>query len=249
MTTEQKKKQSSYYRGFKLGCVCGIAFGIASIVYGPTIWDRLASSSESDEGPPVAVEPSSPQGPAKAEEEEAAPTEPKDARPGRKLYAAMDNSGVYKEPSTGSTVLGWVDRGHELVEIEYREGWVSVGVARTGIVGWMPVGSVSTRRSGGTTKLPMTPAFKRFRVAFDALNERVQAATGARFFTGAEDMGDGIVQVTATDTWLTGTHADQISNVKTIYDLWKAAKQTTLPLFVNVVDKSGRIRLSYPDLR
>lgn len=247
MTTEQKK-QGSYYRGFRLGCVCGIALGIASVLYGPTVWERFRSSLGSDKDPP-AEERSAPRDAAEAEHEAASPAEPVEAQAGRKLYATAENSRVYEDSSTESTVLGWVDRGQDVVEIARREGWVNVGVARTGITGWMPDGSVSTRRPGGEAERPMTPAFQRFRVGFDAFSERVQAATGTQHFTAAEDMGGGVVQVTATDTWWTGTLQERVANVKTIYELWKAANQTTLPLSVNVVDRSGRMRISYPEPR
>lgn len=92
---------------------------------------------------------------------------------------------------------------------------------------------------------PDTPAaFALFKLAFDELNARVSRRGGVVFFTDAVYMGDGIVNVTATELWLRGSHEDRSSNLQTIYDLWKAAEGTGLPVFVNIVDESGNIVMS-----
>ena len=77
--------------------------------------------------------------------------------------------------------------------------------------------------------------------AFSVLNQRVKSQTGGELFSGAEDMGDGILHVTATDTWLSGPADAKASNLNTIYKLWQAADGSGLPIAVWVLDSRGNV--------
>jgi len=154
------------------------------------------------------------------------------------LYAMSDGVEIRESASPSAAVLVTVNNGHELVEISRESRWVQVGVARTGKVGWVPISKTDTVRHGGKTTTPLTKAFQEFETAFQRLNDRVRANTGVTFFTKAEDLGDGILQVTATDLWISGPQSAKESNVATINALWKAANDD-LPVMVQVVDRRG----------
>ena len=75
--------------------------------------------------------------------------------------------------------------------------------------------------------------------AFSILNQRVKSQTGIELFSDAEDMGDGILYVNATNTWLSGSTAEKTSSLNTVYKLWKAADGSGLPIAVHVRDAKG----------
>ena len=95
---------------------------------------------------------------------------------------------------------------------------MKVGVARTGKIGWVPISSTALTQTSGGTRTPETDTFRKFIAAFSTLNERVKSQTGMIPFSDAEDMGDGILYITATDLWLSGSTDLKTSNLNTIYN-------------------------------
>ncbi len=161
------------------------------------------------------------------------------------LYVKVDRVNVRQGASTKTLVLITLNKGHELVEISRQGEWNQVGVARTrGTIGWIHRSLVTSERPpGGKTTTPPNPEFKSFMGAFNILNYKVKSATGVTFFTGVEDLADGIIRVTATETWLSGSRQDRESNLRTIYKLWKAANDN-LPVAVYIVDSQGKRRMT-----
>lgn len=163
------------------------------------------------------------------------------AAPGDKLYITADRAVVRTSASITSASVIAVNRGHELMEFQVVGNWIEVGVARTGgKTGWVRRQDVSSQKQGGKTTAPLSAQFKVFRAAFDQLNHRVEVQSGVRFFTGAEDRGDGILYVTATSAWLAGPRQARESNARTILELWRAANND-LPVMVYIQDSGGRI--------
>lgn len=161
------------------------------------------------------------------------------------LYVQVDRANLRSGPSTSSPIILTLGMGHRLLEFERRAGWVHVGADRTGGKdGWVHASLVGPVFRGGSTIAPENPSFQKFLRAFNALNERVRKQTGARFFTGAEDLGDAIIQVTATDEWLAGPKSARESNLRTIFEMWDAADNTGLPIAVYVVDGRGNRQMS-----
>ncbi len=164
-------------------------------------------------------------------------------QPGRKLFAKHDDLVVRESASPSASTLVTVDTGHELVEISHKNGWVEVGVARTGKIGWVPISSTTLTQTSGSTRTPEADKFRKFMVAFSILNERVKSQTGIELFSDAEDMGDGILHVTATDVWLSAGTDVKSSSLNTIYKLWQAAdgNGSGLPIAVYVRNAKGNI--------
>lgn len=65
--------------------------------------------------------------------------------------------------------------------------------------------------------------------------------TGVTLFIDAKYMGDGIVNITATNVWMAEPLADRPSNLDTLYEMWKVAEGSGLPVSVNIVGPSGNI--------
>lgn len=162
------------------------------------------------------------------------------ATPGDILYVHGDVVNMREGPSTTSGIVLKLQKGHKLVEFQRKEKWVEVGADRTGgKSGWIHSSLIGKQFLGGSTKAPANSKFEKFKVAFNELNARIKRKTGITFFTEPEDLGDGIVQVTATDTWLGAPQSDRESNLRTIFQLWDAAEASGLPIAVYVVDKYG----------
>ena len=102
------------------------------------------------------------------------------AQPGRKLFAKHDDLVVRESASHSASTLVSVVTGHELVEISRKNGWVEVGVARTGQIGWVPVLSTTLTQTSSGTRTPETDNFRKFMTTFFTLNQRVKLQTGIR---------------------------------------------------------------------
>lgn len=87
-------------------------------------------------------------------------------------------------------------------------------------------------------------AYDKFLIAFAELNRKVENITGYRLFTQSRNLGDGMIEVTASDIWLKGTQAEKQANIQTIFNMWDAADGTRLPIAVYVVDKYGNRQMS-----
>ena len=167
------------------------------------------------------------------------------AAPGDILYVHGDVVNMREGPSTSSGIVLRLHKGHKLMEFQRKGKWVEVGADRTGgKSGWIHSTLIGSQFLGGSTKAPADPKFKKFKGAFNELNARIKRKTGITFFTEAENMGDGIVQLTATDTWLSAPQPDRESNLRTIFQLWDAAEGSGLPIAVYVVDKYGNQQMS-----
>jgi hypothetical protein len=86
-----------------------------------------------------------------------------------------------------------------------------------------------------------TDALARFRESVSYLNDRAVAAAGVDLFTGVKATSNGVVQVTATDTWNHIPADGQDSFLSTLFDRWLAVAGGTQPVRVQVVDGSGHL--------
>jgi Bacterial SH3 domain len=83
----------------------------------------------------------------------------------------------------------------------------------------------------------------RFRDSVDYLNSRSTSVAGADLFDGVQAVGDGVVQVGATDAWSSIPPAGQQSYANTLLDRWAAARGYTGPVAVQIVDPDGKVLL------
>lgn len=167
------------------------------------------------------------------------------AATGDTIYVQKARVNLREGPSTQQAVVMQLSVGQRLLEFGRKGDWVQVGVERTGgKTGWIHSSLVGPRAVSNGTSFPVSAAFKRFKAAFDALNEKVRKQTGLTFFTGADDLGDGIIQITATETWLSGPKSDRESNLRTVFNMWDAADNSSLPIAVYVIDRNGNHRMS-----
>ena len=87
------------------------------------------------------------------------------------------------------------------------------------------------------------PDLARFRQSVDYLNSRAVSVAGVGLFTTVEVVGDGTVQVAATEAWSTIPPAGQQSYANTLLDRWAAARGHGGPISVQIVDPDGQVLL------
>ncbi len=162
------------------------------------------------------------------------------ADPGDKLYIAGDSVNVRSDPTQTGPVILQLDRGHELIEFGREGEWINVGIARTGGKdGWVHRSLVTSSFSGGGTTAPADPRFNKFREVVEAVNARARSRAGFDFFTKIENLGDGIVELTATEEWLSAPRANRESNLRALFNLWDAADGSGQAIAVYIAEKNG----------
>ena len=83
----------------------------------------------------------------------------------------------------------------------------------------------------------------RFRDSVDYLNSRSSSVAGVNLFNGVEAVGDGVVQVGATDAWSSIPPGGQQSYANTLVDRWAAARGYSGPATVQIVGPDGKVLL------
>jgi hypothetical protein len=82
---------------------------------------------------------------------------------------------------------------------------------------------------------------QRFRDSVDYLNSRSQATEGVDLFGAVQPLGDGTVQVAATDAWASVPPAAQRSYANVLLERWTAATGRSGQVKVQIVDEGGQL--------
>lgn len=166
-------------------------------------------------------------------------------KPGPTLFVQSKTAKLYETPSTRSKILMELRKGHKVTELERIDHWVKVRVETAkGTSGWIHRSEVGAEFIGGSTYSPKSAAFGRFLREFDDFNTQLKISQKTVFFTEAEDLGDGVIQVTATQRWLNSPKEIREKYLNTIFQLWNAADRSGLPITVHIADHDGSRRLS-----
>jgi hypothetical protein len=165
------------------------------------------------------------------------------AKTGDTLYVASKVVDVKEKADVSSDTVISVNRGHKLLEISRHGEWVMVGLEKTGgKSGWLAISETSTKQPEGEIERYKTQEFIRFEKAFWVLSNKVEKKTGIELFTDAEYMGDGIVNITATDAWVTAPLHMKKGNMQTLYDMWEASEGTGMHIAIYFYDKKGQLK-------
>jgi uncharacterized protein YgiM (DUF1202 family) len=84
-------------------------------------------------------------------------------------------------------------------------------------------------------------ALAQFRATVSELNDRALAAAGVDLFTDVKALGDGVVQVTATEAWAVVPEGGQQSYANALFGYWLAAAGSERPLRLQIVDRTGQV--------
>ena len=163
------------------------------------------------------------------------------ATTGNRLLVQGNAVNVREAPSINAAIVLQLNLGHELFEIRRSGDWVNVGIARTGGKdGWIHASLVDTYSPDGGMIVPPDPRFDKFLQALWGINYLAKKM-GSDLFIGAENLGDGTINVRTTDVWLSSPNDIRQGNLNTLFNLWDAAEGTGLPISVRIVDAYGRV--------
>jgi hypothetical protein len=101
---------------------------------------------------------------------------------------------------------------------------------------------IATTDAIGTEELDDS-SLGRFRSDVAYFNERAVAAAGVDLFTGVAPLGDGGVQVVATEAWATMSQPGQQSYLNALFGRWQAAAGADQALRLEIVDPSGALMM------
>ena len=101
---------------------------------------------------------------------------------------------------------------------------------------------ISVKSSG-----PKSSGVKEFEKYLAKYNARTNELKGYVPFSGAEDSGNGEVQLTVTKNWLEKSKARQKTSLIRIYSRWKRANPSLSKVKVVALDKSGNLVVEYPN--
>ncbi len=164
--------------------------------------------------------------------------------PGDILAVRGNNVNMRTGPSTNHPVMQQVHRGQELVELQRHGPWVQVMPDKAGgPSGWIHATLVKKDFRQKAAAAPKVDKFQKFQNAFDALNENIRAAQGKILFVNPVAAVDSIINVTATDQWLSLADNDRERHLRDIFEIWDTSEGTGLPISVNVMDQSGKARM------
>lgn len=93
---------------------------------------------------------------------------------------------------------------------------------------------------------PTSEEFRRFMIMFATTNMAAELQTDVELFSDVEDMGSGILHVTATDFWLSGPPKLKASNLNTIYEMWDVANYRERQVWVCILDSKGNVVMEHP---
>ncbi|MCK4578455.1 MAG: SH3 domain-containing protein [Candidatus Marinimicrobia bacterium] len=159
----------------------------------------------------------------------------------KEIYVSSNSAAVREGPGTNHPVEIEIKRGHQLMEISRQDNWILVGVAGAGgITGWIMASNTSTDPPAKIIRAIKNEAFDNFNTAFSFLNNSIETSSGYTLFTGAEYLGDGIIEVTVTNVWLSAPYTDREGTLQTIFNLWDAADDSGLSIAVYAVDHKGK---------
>ena len=102
-------------------------------------------------------------------------------------------------------------------------------------------GAGETQPGGPKVAAVGSDAVARFRKSVTELNDRAVAAAGVDLFIDVAAVGDGAVQVTATDAWNVVPEGGKQSFMNALLGRWFQAAGSGQPVRVEVVDEAGQV--------
>lgn len=168
------------------------------------------------------------------------------AAPGDSFNVLGDNVNVRNGLSLKQPVVIKLQKGNRVVELQRQGDWVEISIDKTGDkkTGWIHSSLLGQKINLSPAKITAKGKFQNFMAAFDELNSNIKRKMDLVYFTKAEELGDGIIQITATDAWVNLPKPDKENTLHIIFKLWEENEGSGLPIAVYIVDKNDNQHLS-----
>jgi hypothetical protein len=188
------------------------------------------------------------------------------------IHSVKVNNAIVREaPDKSAKQVSKLGSGAEIMEMDVQGEWYEVYVASSDLEGWMHVSTLAllgggapvvpaatqtkTAKTASASAAPVKLAvkssagksqgMKEFEKYLLKYNARTNTLKGYIPFSGAEDKGNGELQLTVTNQWLEKSIARQKSSLITLYTRWKKINASGIAK-VYAVDPGGNPIISYP---
>lgn len=168
------------------------------------------------------------------------------AEPGDALIVTGNLVNVRSGPSLDDPVIMRLEQGRKLVEVRREGDWVEIKSVRKDIESaWIHQKLVAKVSAPVPTPVPeyedaeQTALFNLFNRAFIEMNENIKSETGNTYFLKAKNLGDGVVEITATDAWLNSPREGKEKDLSEIFTIWDAAMVDLSHITVFIVNEGG----------
>ncbi|MDQ2693935.1 MAG: SH3 domain-containing protein [Pseudomonadota bacterium] len=169
------------------------------------------------------------------------------ADPGDLYKVSGERVNLRAGPGNEAAVLGTVEAGDELIELQQEGDWLGVRVLGSGDEGWIYNDLVQRVAQSRLTR-PATPmSLGDISPGFGQVVERVNEYLGYPMIDRVETLDDGTLRITPTRDWLlrTGTDA-HVMAVMAFYQLWKS-HQDDRPVSLVLLDGQNDSYLTLKD--
>lgn len=159
--------------------------------------------------------------------------------PGRRLEVARQIVNVREGPGIGNPVITQLERGSQVIAIEYRRAWVRVGDPRTeSPVGWV-YEPLMTEVFGYSPPPAYTPV-ARFQRALEKLWQPESPAGLFNGLDGAELTSRGVVALTASESWFAFQAMDRWQAANLLGRTWRELVPARDVAVLNIHNSEGR---------
>ena len=161
-----------------------------------------------------------------------------------KVYVKGTVVNLRKLPTVDSPALGKLKRGQQLTKIARSGNWVQVLADDIGGKrGWIHASLVGKSKSIPPSK-PVTQhqPYSVFPKYFKLFNAEIKLLKGTTFFENVEYLDHGVIQVTATDIFLSAPELYKKKYVRKITQKWFALRDG-FPAVVRIVNAEGILRM------
>jgi len=153
---------------------------------------------------------------------------------------------LHESSDFSSPVVARLRRLNVIQQVESKNCWIKVkevnGREREGWVYGPMVGRLIVEMQEPP---PQDSIFGTFKQELEQLNWKLRNTVGNVFFTGAKDLGDGAVQITASRAWLATPVRYRENNLNTILNRWSTKADAEQSLSIQVVDNRGELRMAH----
>ena len=173
------------------------------------------------------------------------------AAPGDELVVTGGLVNVRSAPSLDAPVVMRLAKGRMLTEISREGPWVEINTRRSDIdSAWIHSKLVTIARESVEAQMPDYQSaeektlFDLFNRALREMNENNKKETGNTYFQKAKNLGNGVVEVTATEEWLNASRESREKAMSEVFRIWDAAMVDRSSITVFIVNQNGERQMS-----
>lgn len=159
-------------------------------------------------------------------------------------------------PGTEHPVMLKFLKGREVIEVQRQADWVEVITGRDDVASaWVHESLLVLQEQNEQATVVLSsdneteivepdvtepsPAFSAFMEKFEHYVELREQEVGVAPFTTARDMGNRVIQVTATEDWLQRERVDRETELTTIFRMWDKNEGSGGSIAIEIVDTAG----------